>query len=309
MKVMIAVDDSRHAERAVRFVLRMRWPAGSRTLVASVLPDPPLPVSVEGPPLVPPDAAEGMHRLEQRTQHALEEVRAGGLSSEPRTLRGDPREALLELAERERVDLLALGSRGQNTLMRWMLGSVSSHAVTHAPCSVLVVRPPGRSGGSAEPAPARPFARQEGAMNIVIGVDDSVHSRAAVDFVRRMSWPEDTQAVVLSVAHPAAIAYAEAYAPATAPPSMPDDMVRRHEEIASVAERALQGAHLTTRAEVATGDPRLELVELAHRERADLVVVGSHGRTGIAKLLMGSVASYVATHAPCSVLVVKLPRR
>src|SRR5262245_49821892 len=103
MKVMIAVDDTRHAERAVRFVLRMRWPAGSRTLLASVLPDLPSPLPSESP-VAALDATAELHRLQERALHALEEVRASGLSCEPRTLRGDAREALLELAERERVD-------------------------------------------------------------------------------------------------------------------------------------------------------------------------------------------------------------
>jgi nucleotide-binding universal stress UspA family protein len=56
---------------------------------------------------------------------------------------------------------------------------------------------------------------------------------------------------------------------------------------------------------VLQGDPREMLIEEARSERADLVVVGSHGRTGLDRLLMGSVASHVVTHAPCSVLVVK----
>jgi nucleotide-binding universal stress UspA family protein len=58
---------------------------------------------------------------------------------------------------------------------------------------------------------------------------------------------------------------------------------------------------------VERGDPRDAIVRVAEREHADLVIVGSHGRTGLPKLLMGSVASYVVTHAPCPVLVVKHP--
>ena len=53
------------------------------------------------------------------------------------------------------------------------------------------------------------------------------------------------------------------------------------------------------------GDPREALIEMARREGADLIVVGSHGRSGLTKLLMGSVASHVVTHAPCDVLVVR----
>lgn len=146
-------------------------------------------------------------------------------------------------------------------------------------------------------------------MKILIGVDDSPHSRAAVEFVKRMPWPKGTRVIVLSAVRPLVGAYVEAYVPAA---SYVDDMTRElttfHQETASQAERALREAGFETEAKVLTGDPRNVLVELAETERADLVVVGSHGRTGMAKLMMGSVASYVVSHAPCSVVVVKLPR-
>ena len=81
-----------------------------------------------------------------------------------------------------------------------------------------------------------------------------------------------------------------------------------HQELATGAENTLLGVGLTTEAKVLQGDARTALVDAAHTERADLVVVGSHGRTGLAKLFMGSVASHVVTHAPCSVMVVKLEK-
>jgi len=56
---------------------------------------------------------------------------------------------------------------------------------------------------------------------------------------------------------------------------------------------------------VLAGDPRQTLLDVAQSERADLIVVGSHGRSGLAKMMLGSVSSHVVTHAPCSVLVVK----
>ena len=56
---------------------------------------------------------------------------------------------------------------------------------------------------------------------------------------------------------------------------------------------------------VVDGDPREVLVDIAFAEKTDLLVVGSRGRTGIARLLLGSVASHVAAHAPCSVLIVR----
>jgi len=146
-------------------------------------------------------------------------------------------------------------------------------------------------------------------MKILIGVDDSPHSNAAVEYVRKMVWPKNSKIVVLSVVRPMVAVYAEAYVPA-APyaEQIGEDQTRFHQETAASAERALQTTGLKTEAKVLYGDPRTALIDEARNEHADLLVVGSHGRTGMAKLVMGSVASYVVTHAPCSVMVVKLDR-
>jgi len=56
---------------------------------------------------------------------------------------------------------------------------------------------------------------------------------------------------------------------------------------------------------VRQGDPRVEIVDEAERWGADLVILGSHGRTGVKRWLMGSVAEYVVRHAPCSVEVAR----
>ncbi len=144
-------------------------------------------------------------------------------------------------------------------------------------------------------------------MRILIGVDDSPHSRAAVEYVKNMAWPRGSRIEVLSVVQPVYALHSVSEVPLPSPAVRSDDeTLTFHQETAARAERELQAAGLHTEAKVLTGDPRTELVEAAIAGRADLLVVGSHGRTGLAKLLMGSVASYVVTHAPCSVLVVRL---
>ena len=146
-------------------------------------------------------------------------------------------------------------------------------------------------------------------MKILVGVDDSPHSKAALEWIRTMTWPKDTRVMVASVVRPIVGAYVEAYVPAA------DDLAETtrvleqfHEETAAGAGRSLRAAGFPTEAKVLHGDPRNALVDLARTEHADLLVVGSHGRTGMTKLVMGSVASHVVTHAPCSVVVVKLPQ-
>jgi nucleotide-binding universal stress UspA family protein len=144
-------------------------------------------------------------------------------------------------------------------------------------------------------------------MKILIGVDDSKHSDAAIEYVRRMRWPEGTRVTVVSAVREVIPVYSEVYAPA-----MPysdqttDDLFQYHQEIASGAEKQLRSPGLVIDARVLQGDPRAVIVDLARAEGADLIVVGSHGRTGLARILLGSVASYVVSHAPCTVTVVKL---
>jgi len=143
-------------------------------------------------------------------------------------------------------------------------------------------------------------------MKILIGLDDSPYSKAALAFVRRMAWPAGTRLIVASAAQIVTPVYSEAgYAMGGFDQKVGAEDLKAHEELVSVAEQQLKDDGYQAEGRVLQGDPREVLLDIAEEEGADIVVVGSHGRTGLAKVLMGSVASHVVTHAPCSVLVVK----
>jgi nucleotide-binding universal stress UspA family protein len=145
-------------------------------------------------------------------------------------------------------------------------------------------------------------------MKILVGIDESPYSEAALEFVKKMKWPEGTQFSLLSALQPLINSYAmvELPVPATIEDATREVQQARQEAVARL-ERGLRDRGYKSEANIVTGDPRTELVEAAKNQHADLLVVGSHGRTGLTKLLLGSVASHVVTHAPCSVLVVKSP--
>src|SRR5213075_235238 len=125
-------------------------------------------------------------------------------------------------------------------------------------------------------------------MKIVLGIDDSAHSEAALAFVQNMAWPKNTSVIVVSsVPLPAAM------------------LTGIHTQWAARGEKTLREAGLAASARVIQGDPREVLLEIAKEEHADLLVVGSHGRSSLPELRLGSVTSHVVSHAPCSVLVVK----
>ena len=143
-------------------------------------------------------------------------------------------------------------------------------------------------------------------MRIVLGFDDSPHAVAALKWIVRNEKPAEAQVTIVSAVRTPVTAYAEVYAPAVPyPTELIEEVTRHHEELCKRAQDELHRAGFSTSVKVLPGDPREALVETARTEKADLLIVGSHGRTGLPKLVLGSVASHVVAHASCDVLVVK----
>jgi len=143
-------------------------------------------------------------------------------------------------------------------------------------------------------------------MKVLIGVDESPFSKAAIEFVQKMSWPAETRMIVVSSLAPEVSGFG-AYEPAAAVKAagMMERIRELQGELVGRSQKALTDAGMQAEGLMIEGDPREALLEVAKREGVDLIVVGSHGRTGLEKLLMGSVASHIVAHAPCSVLVVR----
>lgn len=143
-------------------------------------------------------------------------------------------------------------------------------------------------------------------MKILIGVDASPCSDAALKFVRGLTLPPSARVIIVSAVQVVVPAYAEVYvAGAGGVDRYLEEETKSHGEVVAKAEKQLRDKGFQIESRVLVGDPREVLVRTARDEGVDLVVMGSHGRTGIAKFVLGSVAAHVMAHAPCSVLVVK----
>jgi nucleotide-binding universal stress UspA family protein len=153
-------------------------------------------------------------------------------------------------------------------------------------------------------------------MKILLAVDDSNFSRAAVDAVIQQFRPEDTEVQVLHAVDP--LKLAPPYVGVGVGPSVPGDFVGVVEEWLDQAERLvadsatrLESAGFRVDTTVSEGDAKTQILHFAEEWQPNLIVVGSHGRTGIGRFLLGSVSEAVARHANCSVQIVRpdmLPR-
>ena len=142
-------------------------------------------------------------------------------------------------------------------------------------------------------------------MRILLAIDGSPHSQAAVDEVAHRPWPSNSQLRVMSVIQPYAPPATEFVLAGSAFEDMRQQQASSAEEIIERAAELLKKAGLSTETAVREGDPRSAIVDEAHEWGADLIVVGSHGRTGLSRWLLGSVAQAIVGHAPCSVEVVR----
>lgn len=144
-------------------------------------------------------------------------------------------------------------------------------------------------------------------MRIILAIDESKFSADAVEEVRASLWPEDTTVRVLSAAEPVSPPPASElwYDAGGSLERMQQEITRRSEELTTRAADSLRASGLKAESVVRPGDPRLVIVDEATEWSADLIVVGSHGYTGIKRFLLGSVAHSVVSHAPCSVQVVR----
>ena len=298
MRVMLAFDGSAGAEAARDLVAHLRWPAGTAiTLVAALERGPDL----FGAPdfaVVPQDSHEAeellLDDLQASLRAAAAPLQAPDRLLETRVVRGRPASALLDEATAMQPDLIVVGSRGHGPLATVLLGSVSTEVVDHAPCPVLV-------------------ARRSAAHRLVVGVDGSASAQRAIATLS--SWPifAGLPARVVAVAEPPA-AWAASISAAFYPAwvELRDSTIdARRGQLEQVAERAcedLAGVGLTSTAELREGDPADELLRAASEEDADLIVVGSRGRSALTRLALGSVARKVLLHTHASVLVVREPR-
>ncbi len=226
-------------------------------------------------------------RGEQITAHAVERLREVGIPAEVVVTRGDPQQLIPFFARKWSSDLVFVRAHVRKDFAHWMLGSVARAVVMAAPCTVQIVRDAGDE---------RAHTLDSG-RRVLLATDGSETSAAAARALAGRPWPEESEFRVVSVGEPWALKPSE---------------VRRDEqaqEAVASAEQVLASAGLKASGVVLSGNAQEVILEEAKKWAADLVVVGSHGRRGLKRFLLGSVSEAVAMNAHCSVVVVRDPAR
>ena len=293
MKALIAYDSSPGAETALALGGAIRWPPGSTLRVIAVAEPATLVGGRLTPGIVPPRSllADLVEFHKGQVSAAALRIATDHAAAEGAVIEGRPATAIVEEADRFGADVVITGSRGQGRVARLLLGSVAEEVVDRATSPVLV-------------------ARAAAITRVVLAVDGSEPARAAEMMVS--TWPifEPLPIHVLSVAdvmepvrfglaparyHQAAEEHARYFAEV-------------HEERGRLAQETagrLRAAGRHAEAEMRTGGASEEIIAFSSAVDADLVVIGSRERSGLERIVLGSVARNVLHGCSASVLIVR----
>jgi nucleotide-binding universal stress UspA family protein len=272
----VCTDGSPDSEGAITAALQLAKTSGSKIFILEVI------FFLAGYELQSPDAlvppmlnlnlmqaqeTAVRERLERRKAEAAKQ----GVTLETRTRTSSSAyEGIMQEAEELQPDLIIMGRHGYTGLTRLLMGSVTARIIGHSKCHVLVV-PQGASLN---------FQR------LLVACDGSPFSEAA--WVEALTLAQTMASAMIAVS----VAADERDIPGAT------KVVRTLE-----LDAEKHGIPLDTL--IPMGRPDENIVKAANFKQASLIIVGSHGRTGLKRLLMGSVAERVIGHAPCPVLVVK----
>jgi nucleotide-binding universal stress UspA family protein len=268
--ILLATDGSEYSSGAQRVAIELAKHCGARLTAMSI---------VLGTQDLESVGTHNLREQREREVQALldqvvESARAAGVACATELVYGEtPEHEIVHTAADLEADLIVLGRRGRRGLARFMVGHATAYVAGHAPCNVLVV----------------PRAGQVWRQRILLATDGSAPStaatRVALDVARQCQLP------VTAVSATTASHSAE----------------RKQEARLAVdqAATALAGAGIASDALVAEGRPDQVVVDTAAARGADLIVVGSHGRTGLGRLFLGSISERVIGQAQCPVLVAR----
>jgi nucleotide-binding universal stress UspA family protein len=215
----------------------------------------------------------------------------GTVEVETAVLRGTPEEAILGYADENGIDLLAMGTHGRTGVHRYVTGSVTESVVRHASVPVLTVRAveESRVGGSYD--------------DVLVPTDGSDEAGSAVEHGLAIAKQAEATVHAVNVVDVAGLGASPEY---TMPTSVLADLESGGESAAEAIAARARDAGLQARTAVRHGSPAWELLDYAATVDVDLIAMGTAGRSGIDRFLLGSTTERLIRHADVPVVAVNV---
>lgn len=279
MSLLVGYDGSDGGRDALELARVLAAAGGGSVLVVAVLPYGPLPIPYE---ILEEEEGERAQPLFEEAKRRLDD-----LEVETRAFGGGtPAGVINDLAEREKVETIVVGSPHRGPIGRTLIGSVADGLLHGAPCEVIVAP---RGYACEERGPFR---------TIAVAYDDTPEAKAALARAEAIALVCRATIVVYTVSAPPTVAPgASGYVPASPP------------EAGTIVTRTVKAVdeRLAATGRALSGVPGRAIVDACEEDGVDLLVAGSRGYGPVLRVLLGSVSTQLAHRAPSPVLVVPRP--
>lgn len=295
-RILYPTDFSETAEQALQHALFLaeQFEAELHMLHAVVLHEND-PSDVERKFPEPPDILSHLFEIaDSEMARLLEKTSAKTFTLREAKVRGFAAgEVTLEYAAKHDIDLIVMGTHGRRGPARVFLGSVAQEIVRHAECPVLTLR-------------RREEPREiEAIKNILVPIDFSEHSANAVAYAKQLAGLYGAELQLLhAIEEPV---YPYFYTPAggySVPKQLEELRIKADEALDKVLAEAA-GPPVEVEKFVVTGRPSTEIARFASENDSDMIVIATHGLSGLERLLLGSTSEQVVRLADCPVFTVK----
>jgi nucleotide-binding universal stress UspA family protein len=293
--ILVPYDGSEPSIAALQLALAALTP-GARLTVLTVVDEAPV-IAQSATTVMAYDPTPLFEALDAQATAVLadatERCKAAGVTPVTETVHDGPVPGILAAATKYGSDLIVMGTHARTGIARTFLGSTTEGVLRTSDVPVLTTR-------TSTPAEASPFAR------LLVAVDDSDASDAAVAVAARLSHALGARLIIAHAADTTRL-YENAGNYGFNPLPLQEDIER---ESAAVVAHALEHASIpATTVDVALveGHPAAAILDAASTRKATAIVMGSHGRRGIRRFVLGSVAECVVRESDLPVLVVRRP--
>lgn len=287
-RLLVPVDFSVQSRQAVKFAGRLAADMGSAVDLVFVVEPVPQYAGLEYTPATLDRTEITQEAQEELERWARREV-PKGVSVEILIRYGRGSAEIVNTATQRKTDLIIIPTHGYSGVRRALLGSTTEQVLRRAPCAVLTLR--------SRTTPKRRVAVKR----ILVAVDFSTGSRQALAYAGAFALRQKAELIVF---HTVLSGPVPRRMGGFARGLEAETLKYARTDLARIVKE-LVPAEVTVRQELIVGIPRDEIVRAASQRNADWIIMGTHGRRGLERWVMGSTAELVVRHAPCPVLVVR----
>ncbi len=306
MKILVAIDPSPHAREAIRFVKSVVWPQKTEIFLMHVIE------LKHAAPFSPSDGPSSWDRvisqargkLLTEARNFLEQTKQDMNGQNSLTIKaiveeGLPGAEILQAAENYQVDLVILGTRGLSKIKRFLLGSTSEWVMRDAPCSVLLVR-----------EKLRMVTMGKTAGKIILATDGSSEAFHTVRMLGLLTCKTPPKVTVAHVVGRPAYLEGWYWGKGKAEfQQLAEKLLEKAREngVGHLEEISQRVKKLNMKADpiIRTGDPAEEILKIAEKTKAKLIMVGSKGFKNGKPIPLGGIVKKIARHAHCSVWLIR----